>query len=134
MDINKKDLVLQMKAALVFAVKMLWQTQQYTSKHCTDCMMNRYRTECTISYVKSLCPDIGDIAIGDDTKAAINAKCREIEEACWKHQGEPVWCDCQVVRSPGSKEVAHGQGRKQLSRLKNKRYAGRIIENRGKFH
>jgi hypothetical protein len=111
MNTNEKDLVLQMKAALVFAVKMLEQVQQYTSKHCTDCMMNRFRAESIISHVKSLCPDIGGIDIGADTYAAIEAKCREIEEASWKHNGEPVWCDCHLVRSPGSKEVRHEKKR-----------------------
>ena len=90
--VNKeKNMVRQMKASLVFAVKMLWQTQQYTSKHCTDCMMNRYRADRIISYVKSLCPDIGEIPLKAAAKAAINAKCRQIEQASWKHQRKPIW-------------------------------------------
>jgi hypothetical protein len=86
MDDKEKELLSQMKAALVFAQKMLLQAQQYTSKHCPDCMMNRYRTDCALAHIRTLCPLNENVFIDSATLDAINGKCREIEESSWGHQ------------------------------------------------
>ena len=86
MDDNERELLAQMKAALVFAQKMLLQAQQYTSKHCHDCMMNRYRIESVLEHIQTLCPLNENVFIDSATLDAINGKCMEIEEASWEHQ------------------------------------------------
>jgi hypothetical protein len=89
MDDKEKELLSRMKTALMFAKKMLLQVQQYTSKHCHDCMMNRYRTDCALAHIQELCPikedDFID-SIDSATFEKITNKCREIEIASWGHQ------------------------------------------------
>ena len=40
-----------LKALLIFVVDILRQVKQYTSKHCTDCVQNRFRAEAALSYL-----------------------------------------------------------------------------------
>ncbi|HUL01461.1 MAG TPA: hypothetical protein VLX29_11515 [Nitrospirota bacterium] len=86
MDNKERELLNQMKAALVFAKKMLLQVQQYTSKHYPDCMMNRYRTGRALAHIEELCPLNEKVFIDSATLDRINGKCREIEEESWGHQ------------------------------------------------
>jgi hypothetical protein len=86
MDDKEKELFGRMNVALVFANRMLLQVQQYTSKHCHDCMMNRYRADCALAHIQELCPIKEDVFIDSATFDKITSKCREIEVASWGHQ------------------------------------------------